>query len=109
MWIAALAVYAPDAAQLDCVRLIVSRLLAPFAPNRNHLYHLLSERSVDREAVVYYFVLVDGPIALSIEVPALTPFPCHRGSRHLLGHRFQANAADRTSKILTSVGVPFDA
>ncbi len=61
---------------LDCARLIVSRLLrgkSPFVADRNHLHHLLSQRISSKKALLCYFAMVGGPIALSIAVRALTP------------------------------------
>lgn len=61
---------------LDCGRLIVSRLLqgkSPFAPDRNHLHHLLSQRFTSKKALACYFALVGMPIAASVAFRWLTP------------------------------------
>lgn len=60
---------------IDCVRLLVSRLISrrsPFAPDRNHLHHFLSARWGWGRGKFVYWALVGVPGLLSIWWPGLT-------------------------------------
>ena len=60
---------------LDCLRLMVRRItigVSPFAPDRNHLHHILDRQLPWRWGLVIYLALVGGPSFAAIAAPRYT-------------------------------------
>lgn len=60
---------------VDCLRLMVTRVLAgrsPFNSDRNHLHHILNDMMPWRWALIFYLLLVALPAALAYQFPDKT-------------------------------------